>query len=112
MQQNKSSDKQAGNPNSGTIVMLAFPGAEILDIAGPLDILCMAPCYQDTGINTELRHKSLIVSEFGQPITTYPSGITIQTEPLNTIANRQIDTLIIPGGYNMELAISSPTIIK
>ena len=112
MYQNKSFDKQADNIVNGTIVVLAFPGAEILDIAGPLDILCMAPCYQDKGIDTRRRHKSLIVSEFGEPITTYPSGITIQTEPLNAIGNRQIDTLIIPGGYNMEQAISNPTIIK
>jgi transcriptional regulator GlxA family with amidase domain len=96
----------------GVIVMLAFPGAEIIDIAGPLDILCVAPCFLDHGFDMERRHKSLIVSEFGGPVTTVPSGISIHTEPLTAIGRRIIDTLIVPGGYDMTQALNRPKLIK
>jgi transcriptional regulator GlxA family with amidase domain len=106
------SDQQTGARQSGIIVMLAFPGAEIIDIAGPLDILCAAPCFHRGGFDMERRHKSLIVSEFGDPVTTQPSGITIHTEPLQAIGRRKIDTLIIPGGYSMEQALNRPKLVK
>jgi transcriptional regulator GlxA family with amidase domain len=112
MHKQRQAKQQAKNQHNGLIVMLAFPGAEIIDIAGPLDILCMAPCYQNGNIDIGRKHKSLIVSEFGGPITTEPSGIAIHTEALAAVGRGKIDTLIIPGGYNMEPALQRPALIK
>ena len=92
--------------------MLAFPGAEVIDIAGPLDILSVAPCVQNGEFDLQRRHKSMVVSEFGGPITTQPSAITIQTETLASIGRRKIDTLIVPGAYRMEHVLNRPALIK
>ncbi|MFT7460277.1 MAG: transcriptional regulator GlxA family with amidase domain [Planctomycetota bacterium] len=100
------------NRQSGAIVMLTFPGAEVIDIAGPLDILCVAPCIKNGNFDLERRHIPMIVSEFGGPITTLPSGINIHTETLESIGQRKIDTLIIPGAYRMEHVLNRPKLIK
>ena len=96
----------------GRIVMLAFPGAEIIDIAGPLDILGVAPCVHDNEFDLSRRQPSLIVSEFGGPITTQPSGITIHTESLESLGKKHIDTLIVPGAYSMEYALNRPALLN
>lgn len=100
------------SPGQGLIVMLAFDGAEVIDIAGPLDILCAAPCVHEYGFDMARRHESLIVSEFGGPVTTQPSGITILTEPLQALGRRQVDTLILPGAYRMEHVIHRSDLIS
>lgn len=102
----------AKNRQTGTIVMLAFEGAEIIDISGPLDMLCVAPCFHNDSFDMERRIKPMIVSEFGGPVTTQPSGITIQTEILASPGRRKIDTLIVPGGYSVEHVLNRPALIK
>jgi transcriptional regulator GlxA family with amidase domain len=109
MDSNKHIERPASND---LIVMLAYPGAEIIDIAGPLDILCAAPCIDKGGFDMERRHSSVVVSEFGGPITTQPSGITIHTESIASIARKKIDTLIVPGGDGTVLALERPALIK
>jgi transcriptional regulator GlxA family with amidase domain len=106
----RKNDKKDGV--EGLIVTLGFEGAEIIDIAGPLDILCTAPCYLENGFDMSLRHESIVVSEFGGPITTLPSSITIHTERIDSITDKKIDTLIIPGGYSMNDALRSPELIS
>lgn len=92
--------------------MLAYENAEIIDIAGPLDILCAAPCIDKDGFEMERRHSSIVVSEFGGPITTQPSGITIHTESITSIARKKIDTLIIPGGDGTMRALERHALIQ
>ena len=105
-------DKSIKHDRRGLIVMLVFPGAEIIDIAGPLDILCAGPCVNKDDFVMAERHESLLVSEFGGAITTQPSGITIQTESLAALGRRKVDTLIIPGGYSMEDTLNRPELIN
>ncbi len=102
----------ATQKHKGIIVMLAFPGAEIIDIAGPLDILCAAPCIQKDKFDLALKHKSVVVSEHGGPITAQPSGICIHTETLESIGRKNIDTLIIPGAYSMDHVINKPRLVS
>ncbi len=102
----------AAKSRNGTIVMLAFPGAEIIDIAGPLDVLCAAPCVRANDFDLSKAQRSVVVSEFGGPITTQPSGISVHTEPLASVARKTIDTLIVPGAYRMEHVINRPSLLK
>ncbi len=75
----------------GGLVMLVYPRAEVLDIAGPLDILCAAAPGDDTSA-------PLLVSRDGGPVATWPSSITIMTAPLGAAGRHPIDTLLVPGG--------------
>ena len=73
--------------------MVAFPGGNLIDIAGPLQAFETA---------NELRggassYRLLTVSERGGPITTAP-GLTIETAALAALDGEAIDTLIVPGG--------------
>ena len=97
---------------TGMVVMLAFPDAEILDIAGPLDIICAAACSEDGTFDVSRHAKPLIVSEHGGPIETQPSSISIHTQPLKSLGSRKIDTLIVPGGIGTERALERPQLIN
>lgn len=91
----------------GALVMLVFEDAEVLDIAGPLDILCAA------GVRApQDRRRPLLVSETGGLVRTYPSGIAIDSEALASAARTTIDTLLVPGGIGVEQALTRPALIK
>lgn len=92
--------------------MLAFEGAETLDIAGPMDILRVAPSIGNEEFDLQDLHKSVIVSEFGGPVVTQPSGICIHTEALESVDLEVVDTLIVPGAYSMESVIARPNLIS
>jgi transcriptional regulator GlxA family with amidase domain len=86
---------------AGALVMLAFPRAEILDIAGPLDLLCAAQLRDEEDVAIAA---PLVVSRHGGTLATWPSGIEIATRPLRAVARRPIDTLIVPGGTGVQAA--------
>jgi transcriptional regulator GlxA family with amidase domain len=83
------------------IVVLAYPGAHLLNMAGPGEVFAAANrAYEErqrTGLAREPAPYGLaIVSRDGGPIAT-AAGIEIATAPLPRLDGR-LDTLIIPGG--------------
>ena len=108
----KTSASLAAPHAPGAIAMLAFPDAEILDIAGPLDIICAAAYAEDGTFDVTPHKKRLILSEHGGSIETQPSSISIYTQPLKSVGSRKIDTLIIAGGIGTELALERPQLIN
>lgn len=78
------------------IAVIAYAGGNLIDIAGPLQ--AFATANEIAGEMTGATSYQLVtVSEMGGPITTAP-GLTLATEPLACLDERQIDTLIVPGG--------------
>jgi transcriptional regulator GlxA family with amidase domain len=70
-------------PQRGALAMLVYEDAEILDIAGPLDILCAAT------VRTPMdKRRALLVSESGGAVQTYPSGISVTSVPFASLALR------------------------
>ena len=87
--------------------MWVFEQAEVLDIAGALDLLCAA------GVRDSLdRRRPLLVSERGGLVHTYPSTIAVDSEALAGAAHLAIDTLLIPGGQGIDTALGRPALIK
>ena len=80
------------------IVMLAFPGGNLIDIAGPLQAFETA-CRVEGGAKPEA-YRLVTASEQGGPIKTAP-GVVIATEALASLDAETIDTLIVPGGLPM-----------
>lgn len=78
------------------IVVLAFPGAQALDIAGPVEVFDMAHRLLN---RPEDGYRVEIVSADG-PLVPTCSQMTIQAAPLDT-AGGPIDTLVVPGGWGM-----------
>jgi len=76
------------------IVMVAFAGGNLIDIAGPMQAFASA---DDLSSHDRRNYRLLLVSEDGGPVTTSP-GITLDTFPLSALDDEPIDTLIVPGG--------------
>lgn len=77
-----------------TIGILAFPGVQLLDVAGPLDVFAQA--------NNEVKRTAYSLKVIGTvagPIET-SSGVKIHPDLLIAEANEPFDTLLIAGGPN------------
>lgn len=77
------------------VVLLAYDGMNLLDLAGPLQALTTA---NRSGAGREPpRYETIIASEHGGPVIT-GSGLPVVTVSIAELADRAIDTLIAPGG--------------
>jgi transcriptional regulator GlxA family with amidase domain len=83
------------------IVVAAFEGAQLLDIAGPVQTFATA-----NEIAKETRgapYRLIVVSRRGGEICT-SAGLPLVTRPIGATRNKRIDTLIIPGGPGVHAA--------
>jgi transcriptional regulator GlxA family with amidase domain len=81
------------------IVLLAYPGMNLIDLSGPLQAFATA-CRQapaSAATMASLRYETLVVSAHGGPILT-GAGLEVMTLPLAVLDGGVIDTLIVPGG--------------
>ncbi|WP_213641111.1 GlxA family transcriptional regulator [Pseudomonas lalucatii] len=79
-------------PPRRRVALVAFPGVQLLDIAGPADVFEMA-----NGFNPEPVYELLSVSALGGNTAT-TSGIDIATVAAAEVAATSLDTLILAGG--------------
>ncbi|MEI8146886.1 MAG: DJ-1/PfpI family protein [Alphaproteobacteria bacterium] len=79
-------------PTRPLIVLVAFEGAQLLDIAGPSEVFAAAAVLEGHA-GCDIR----VASVQGTPIAT-SAGVTLQTERLTSLSDRAIDTLIVCGG--------------
>ena len=85
---------EPSRPRDRLVVMLAFPGGNLIDVAGPLQAFASANLLRPAGTAA---YRLLTVSEHGGAIATAP-GLPLLTEPLGALTGKRIDTLIVPGG--------------
>lgn len=74
--------------------MLAYAGANAIDVSGPLQAFATADRSQ---VPAPATYRLVTASEHGGPIET-AAGLAILTRALAEIDAREIDTLIVPGG--------------
>lgn len=74
------------------IVIVAYDGAKLMDVAGPLQAFSEAR-LPDGGA----AYKIVLASEHGGAITT-DTGVTLDTVALDAAALRGVDTLLVSGG--------------
>ena len=70
------------------IVMVAYEGANALDIVGPLDIIGAASISDEAA---DARYTVDVVSPDGGLISTYPSGVAIQSRCYKSIRYSAIE---------------------
>jgi transcriptional regulator GlxA family with amidase domain len=82
------------------VAILAFEGAQLLDVAGPVQTFASA---NEIAKGTRgASYRVVVVSRRGGPVTT-TSGLPLVTRPLaRTLGKARIDTLIIPGGGGVQ----------
>jgi len=81
------------------IVVLAFPDAQLLDIAGPSQVFATAA--EIHGGRPVPAYRVTVVSRDGGPVRT-SSGVTLMTCPLAEAG--PVDTLIVSGGAGVDAA--------
>lgn len=77
------------------IVMVTFPGAQILDVTGPVEVFSTAARFLD-----EVDYRTLVVSSQGGPVAA-SCGMRFATTPIDEVGP-EIDTLVIAGGADMD----------
>jgi len=77
------------------VVLLAYDGMNLLDLAGPLQALTTANRSALPG--APARYETIVASGEGGPIVT-STGLPVVTVAIASLADVPIDTLIAPGG--------------
>src|SRR5882757_1511666 len=82
---------------SRRIVIAAYDGISLLDLAGPLEAFRVASTFG--GPSGRLAtYECSVVSVRGGPVTT-ANGVALVTDSVRTLHRKQIDTLIVPGAF-------------
>jgi len=92
------------------VVMVTYPGAHILDVVGPLEVLTGAALFLPEG--TIPYETNLVANKKGSVDTT--SGLTLQAGASFGDAKKkiaEIDTLIISGGHGTTDALQDKTLM-
>ncbi|HUD88913.1 MAG TPA: GlxA family transcriptional regulator [Xanthobacteraceae bacterium] len=91
------------------IVLLAFEGVQLLDVAGPVQTFATA-----NELAKETRgaapYRVVVASRRGGQIRT-SSGLPLVTRPINALLDHRVDTLIVPGGPGVHVALQDAKII-
>lgn len=81
------------------IGIVAFPGAEVLDITGPYEVFSFANIgIQNQGITQEISYPITIFADQPGPVATL-SGLQIVADKSFNQIDETYDTLLIPGGF-------------
>jgi transcriptional regulator GlxA family with amidase domain len=88
--------------------VLAYPGVQLLDVTGPLQVFVSANDQVAEAGGTP-PYVLRVVAKGGEGVTT-SAGLGIATQPLPRIGDR-LDTLIIPGGPGVDAASADKVLV-
>jgi transcriptional regulator GlxA family with amidase domain len=90
------------------VEVLAFPGVQLLDVTGPLQVFASANDFvADAGNATAYAIR--LVTPGGKNVAA-SAGMSFAAEPL-TSPRAEIDTLIVPGGEGVDVAAANGTLV-
>jgi transcriptional regulator GlxA family with amidase domain len=91
-----------------TVCIVVFPGAEILDITGPLEVFAFANiCLQMEGVITEPAYQIALLAEKPGPLLT-SCGLRIIADRAYSEVTDGIDTLLIAGAPDVNSILCDP----
>jgi transcriptional regulator GlxA family with amidase domain len=94
------------------VVILAFPGVNLLDVAGPAQVFTSAIELRSTREGeSDPAYRVTLVSLHGG-LTETTSGLEINSVPVSSIDGVPIDTLLIAGGHGSEDAGETEEIVS
>jgi transcriptional regulator GlxA family with amidase domain len=86
-----------------TVLVVAFPDVQALDVVGPLEVFAMANRH-----SPDPAYATALVSAAGRPITT-SSGLQLATERIST--RGPVDTLMVAGGDGTAAAMADDRLV-
>lgn len=90
------------------VVVAAFEGAQLLDIAGPLQTFASA--NESAKDARDAPYRLIVASRRGGAVRT-SSGLPLVTTSIAELRGAPIDTLLIPGGAGVHEALKDPRLI-
>lgn len=84
------------------VVVVAFDGVRLLDVAGPLEVFHAWPLKG--------AYRTTLVSPAGGNVTTH-TGTTVDTLPATSIQGEPIDTLLVPGAAEWQDSIRDQSLL-
>ena len=75
------------------VMLLAYDGMNLLDLAGPLQALATA--NRGAGPGKPQRYETIVASSDGGPVMT-SAGLPVVTVAVSSLDNMAVDTLIVP----------------
>ena len=104
--------QQLENTPVRVIGIIAYPGVEVMDIVGPMEVFTFAnDGLRSEGLVSNPVYQVKILSKDKKPITTL-SGLQIVPMERYETYDKPIDTLIIPGSYHPELLAQNANLIN
>jgi transcriptional regulator GlxA family with amidase domain len=82
---------------SRRIVITAYDGISLLDLAGPLEASRVASTFGGPR-GRLVTYECSVVSVRGGPVKT-ADGVALVTDSVRALSRMQIDTLIVPGAF-------------
>jgi transcriptional regulator GlxA family with amidase domain len=80
-----------------TVVLLAHPGFQLLDVTGPVSVFAAANHFLRRGGNKPF-YAIEVVSPAGGPVTS-DGGVALASSALRRVAAAKVNTLLIAGGH-------------
>ncbi len=91
--------------------MLAYPGAQMLDITGPVEVFARsARLLVEQGLRAGPPYEVEVVAERGGPVKTSSGVEILAARPLAAVRGR-LDTLLVAGGVGSRQALRSPVLL-
>jgi len=81
------------------VAFVAYEGISLLDLSGPLEALRVASTFADRGEPSPMYECAVLSAHGGSVMTA--DGVRIATEPVMTADGRALDTLIVPGAFDV-----------
>lgn len=92
------------------IAVLTFEGAQLLDVAGPVQTFASSnEIARETG--STLPYRIAVVSRAGGEICT-TAGLPLVTRPISSLKGKAIDTLIVSGGSGVHAAAQDGATVR
>ena len=93
-----------------TVCIVVFPGAEILDITGPLEVFAFANmCLLGDSVITEPAYQIALLAEKPGPLRT-SCGLRISADRAYSEVTDSIDTLLIAGAVDVNSILCDPVL--
>jgi transcriptional regulator GlxA family with amidase domain len=92
------------------MVMLAYPGAQILDVTGPLEVFAIATRLLSVRTSRDPGYRMELVAESAGPIPM-SSGLELVAQRAMRDVRGPIDTLFVAGGEGARRAVRDPATI-
>lgn len=92
------------------IAILAFPGVQLLDVAGPLEVFAATALYAARASGRGPAYEAVVLSVEGGPVRC-SSGLEISSSPLAEARPDDFDTVLAAGGHGAETATFDPRLL-